>query len=654
MLKRAALLLACSGITFLSLSQVKKPTQKKEKPILVFSVAEEQVRADEFIYLYKKNHQNVGQDFTKAKIEEYLTLFINFKLKVHEAKHRGMDTTAAFIKEFNTYKDELRKPYLPDAKLTDSLVRLTYERMKEEVKASHILINLKPDALPEDTLKAHTKIIDIRNRILQGEDFSKAAALYSEDPSAKSNQGNLGYFTAMQMVYPFETAAYNTKVGAISQPLRTRFGYHIVKVFDRRPARGEVEVSHIMIRTGDQNEKAKNTIFNVYEQLQAGVKWDELCKQYSEDPATKDTGGRLRPFGTGAMGGVPEFEKMAFDLQKPGDVSDPFQTQYGWHIIRLEKKIPLGSLESMAPTLKNRVTRDERTELSKQALQAKLRHDYMFSENTIVKAKAFALADSTLQQGVWKSPPYPDAEKDGIFQVQNRKYTVKEFFTYLQQNQRTGTQSTPKYLEQAYNNYVDGIIIQLVEAKIAQENPSYRYLLNEYYEGILLFEIMEKEVWNKASEDSVGQVAYYNTHVSEYQAGERGKTIIYSFSSPEITAPLQELVLAGADGKIQEFVTLKKIKTESGYFKKSDKPIFQKMPWAKGVYPVENNGMYYLAWLKEILPPGPMTFEEARPAIISDYQAFLEKTWLEQLKKGYRVKVNEKGKQYVLQQLQTK
>jgi len=654
MSKRAALLLACSGIIFLSLGQVKKPTLKKEKPILVFSVAEDPVTADEFIYLYKKNHQNKEQDFTTIKIDEYLTLFINFKLKVHEAKQRGMDTTAAFIKEYNTYKEELRKPYLPDARLTDSLVRLTYERMKEEVKASHILINLKPDALPEDTLKAYTKIIEIRNRILQGEDFSKAASLYSEDPSAKSNHGNLGYFTAMQMVYPFETAAYNTKLGAVSQPLRTRFGYHIVKVFDRRPAHGEVEISHIMIRTGDQNEKAKNTIFNVYEQLQAGVKWDELCKQYSEDPATKDSGGRLRPFGTGGMAGVPEFEKVAFDLQKPGDVSDPFQTQYGWHILRLEKRIPLGSLEAMTPTLKNRVTRDERTELSKQALQAKLRRDYMFTENTIVKSKVFGLADSTLQKGIWKSPLYPNAEKGGLFRVQGKEYTVKDFFAYLQQNQRAATQTTTKYLEQAYNNYVDGIIFQLVEAKIAQENPTYRYLLKEYYEGILLFEIMEKKVWNKASEDSVGQVTYYTTHVSEYQAGERGKTIIYSFNASEITAPLQELVLAGDDAKIQAFVTSKKIKTEGGYYKKSDKPIFQKIPWAKGVYPVENNGMYYLAWLKEILPPGPMSFEEARPAIISDYQAFLEKTWLEQLKKRYRVKVNEKGKQHVLQQLQAK
>jgi peptidyl-prolyl cis-trans isomerase SurA len=186
-------------------------------------------------------------------------------------------------------------------------MRLTYERLKEEVKASHILIMVEPDASPADTLKAYTRIVDIRNKILQGEDFAAAAIAYSEDKSAKVNQGSLGYFSSLQMVYPFETAAYQTPVGQVSLPVRTRYGYHILKVFDRRPARGEVEVSHIMIRTSDEKDlsKAKNTIFTIYEQLQAGVKWEELCKQYSEDPATKDSGGKLRPFGTGGMAGVP-------------------------------------------------------------------------------------------------------------------------------------------------------------------------------------------------------------------------------------------------------------------------------------------------------------------------------------------------------------
>lgn len=619
-------------------------------------MAGEAVTAEEFIYLYKKNHTNQGVDFTPEKINEYLTLFINFKLKVKEAKMRGMDTTASFVKEYNSYRNELRKPYLPDARLTDSLVRLTYERMKEEIMAAHILITVKPDDPPDDTLKAYNRIMEIRNGILGGEDFAAAAALYSEDPSAKTNQGKLGYFTAMQMVYPFETAAYSLKIGDVSNPVRTKFGYHIIKVIDRRPARGEVEVSHIMIRTGDgkDNQKAKDTIFSLYEQLQAGVQWDDLCKQYSEDPASKDNGGRLRPFGTGAMASVPEFESVAFSLQKPGEFSDPFQTQYGWHIIRLEKKIPLPSFEALSPSLKNRVLRDERTELSKQAMQTKLRTENLFQENKSVKSAVLNLADSSLLKGKWVAPDFLNADKVILFRLKDQAYTVHSFLDYAQKNQRQNTNNPQKYLEQLYNNYVDENILALVEKKIIDQNPSYRFLLKEYYEGILLFEIMEKEVWNKASEDSIGQRSYYESHKADYHAGERVNAVLYSSNTNDFSIPLKEIVLSGDESSIQEFIRQKKVKSESGYYLKGDKPIFDKMPWSSGVYSAENNGMYYLAWLKEILPPGSMSFDEARTSIISDYQGNLEKIWLEQLGRKYPVKVNEKGKQYVLQQLQAK
>jgi peptidyl-prolyl cis-trans isomerase SurA len=654
MIRLAILVLLGSATISFSFAQSKK--NKSTPAQNLFTVNKKAVTTDEFIYLYKKNHQNKAEDFTNEKIQEYLDLFINFKLKVEEAKARGLDTTQAFIREFNQYKEELRKPYLPDTKLTDSLVHLTYERMKEEVKASHILINVKPDASPDDTLKAYNRVIEIRNKIKNGEDFGMAASQFSEDQSARSNHGNLGYFTAMQMVYPFETAAYNTKVGEISMPVRSRFGYHIIYVADRRPARGEVEVSHIMIRTGDDkdNEKAKNTIFDLYDQLQGGVKWEELCKQYSEDPGSKDSGGRLRPFGTGAMANIPEFERIAFALTKPGEISDPFQTQFGWHIIRLERKIPLASFEELNTSLKNRVNRDERTQLSKQALGAKLRKEFQYAEMPLVKSKVLALADTSIKRGKWKAPVYPNADKEILFTLTGKKYTVQEFLNYAQKNQKTTAQTPEKYLEELYNHFVDASILALQEQKIMLEHPDYNYLLQEYYEGILLFDIMEKEVWNKASADSTGQHRYYDAHVNDYQAGERAKASFYFTASSGFVEKLKPLLQAGDEKAINEFVAQNKLKTETGYYKKEEKTILQKVPWAAGVHSAENNGMYYLAWIKNILPPGAMSFEEARPAVISDYQTYLEKNWVLQLKKKYSVKVNEKGKKYIFQNLQQK
>jgi peptidyl-prolyl cis-trans isomerase SurA len=635
-------------------AQPVRPNPKKNQSQTLFTVNKKAVTVDEFIYLYKKNHTDKVKDFTAEKINEYLDLFVNFKLKVTEARKRGLDTSKVFLKEFNGYKEELRKPYLPDSKIVDSLVRLTYDRMKEEVKASHILISVKPDDSPTDTLKAFNKMVEIRKRIVSGgEDFGAVSAAVSEDPSAKMNQGSLGYFTALQMVYPFENAAYITKVGEVSQIIRTRFGYHILKVFDRKAARGEVEVSHILLRSGNGKDegRVKDTIFMVYDQLQGGVQWEELCTEYSEDGSTREDGGKLKPFGTGAMSGVPEFERMAFNLQKPGEISDPFQTQYGWHILRLERKIPIPPFEEIAASLKNRVSKDERTSLSKQSVQLKLRKDFQFIENGSVKMKIMGQIDSSLLRGKWNPSGF---EKETLFTLKAKPYRVRDFYRYIKINQNPTTLSPAKYAEQLYNQFIDTSVGTIAEEKIIYENPDYGFLLQEYYEGILLFDIMEKEVWSKASDDSVGQQTYYQSHVQDYQAGERAKAVLYSAQTAGFRETLSNLIKANEEGKVEDFVVSNKIKSESGYFKKDEKPVLQKITWAAGVYSTDDKGIYYLAWLKDILPPGPMSFEEARPAIISDYQTFLEKNWLIRLRGKYSVKINEKGKQYILQQLHAK
>jgi peptidyl-prolyl cis-trans isomerase SurA len=651
----AVITLLCS--VFFSIAGLSQPLDKTSKtPKVLFKVNKKPVTVDEFLYLYKKNHQHPEKDFTEEKINEYLLLFINFKLKVEEAKSRKLDTTKVFLTEYNGYRDELRKPYLPDASMVDSLVKLTYSRLQEEISASHILVALKPDATPGDTTKAYLEIMELRNRIVAGEDFAKIASEHSDDPSAKVNGGNLGYFTSMQMVYPFENAAYSTPVGNISHPVRTKYGYHILKVSDRRPARQEVEVSHILVRTGRDrdNDKAKNSIFNLHDQLRGGVSWNELCAKFSEDASTKDDGGKLKPFGTGDMSSVPEFEKIAFSLNEPGEISDPFQTQYGWHIVRLERKIPKPTYEEMKASLRSKVTRDERTALSKKDLQNKLRNEYEFTENQGQRNLLMSLADSSLQQAKWNPAIPTGQEKKMIFALNGKSYTLTDAITYAKTNQRPSKLAPAKYLDQLYNDFIDKLIIELVEERIMKEHPEYKFLLQEYYEGILLFDIMEKEVWTKASHDSVGQRSYYLSHKSDFMTAERANVTLYSADNGGFRAPLEKLIADSAKNSIETLITQHKVKMEAGYFKRDEKAVLRDVPWTRGVYSAENNGIYYLAWLKEILPAGLMSFEEAKPAVISDYQEFLEKNWLAQLKKKYQVKVNEKGKQYILQQLQAK
>ncbi len=637
-------------LVLLSITTWAQKQKKQAQAPVLFTVNDRPVNTEEFIHLYKKNHQNQKGDFTKQKIDEYLNLFINFKLKVEEARSRGLDTTQTFLTEFNTYREELRRPYLPEGKMLDSLVKLTYDRLKEEVRAAHLLIGLKPDATPSDTLEAYSKIMELKKRALAGEDFGQLAAAYSEDPSAKMNQGDLGYFTALQMVYPFESAAYTGKPGDVVGPVRTRFGYHLVNIINRKPARGEVEVSHIMIRTdaGRDEVQAKNIAFEVHEQLTGGVSWEELCTQYSEDVNSKNNGGRLRPFGVGAMATVPEFDQVAFSLRQPGEISDPFKTAYGWHIVRLENKIPLPPYEELAASLKPRVQRDERVQVSKQKLTDRLKKEFAFKENESIKAKTFALADTSLTKGRWRVAP---SGSESIFTIKPRVVPVKEFIQYVRKQQRANNLAPDKYIAQLYDAFVEEVMNRAYEEKLVRTNPDYEMLIKEYYEGILLFDIMEKEVWNKAGEDTLGLREYFNHHTDKYQAGERVQAELYSTSAKESLAEFKAALQRHDSIAVQEMLKTRKIRSEKGAFQRNDRPVLAQVDWKPGDYSIENSGMYYLARILEILAPGPMTLEEAKATVISDYQNYLEKNWVEQLRKKYPVKVNEKGKQYVYKQL---
>lgn len=647
------ILLIILNLMIVSSTFSQKKKKSSDKSNTLFMLDNSFVTTDEFIYLFSKNHQKAGEGNSKKEVEEYLNLYINFKLKVTEAKKRGMDTTKVFRDEFESYKKELIKPYLPDNKIIDSLVSLTYKRLQEEVRASHLLINVKPDAAPEDTLAAYNQILALKKRAESGESFTSLASLYSNDPSAKTNGGDLGYFTALQMVYPFENGAYTTPVGSVGGPFRTRFGYHLIKVTDRKPARGEVEVSHIMIRTdGKDSVKVKNQIFEVYDMLIANAKWEELCSQYSEDQSTKDKGGRLRAFGVGAMNGVPEFDRVAFSMKNPGDISDPFRTNFGWHIIRLEKKISMQSYEQMQPQLKSHVAKDERLQVSKEFVRRKYMKEFSFTENNAAKNNLFQFADSTLTTGKWDVSRFASQGKESLFSLKGKNFTVQSFLEYVKTNQRPFNGKPFDALTHLYDNFTDACIMVLVEEQIAKQNPDFALLTKEYYEGILLFNIMELEVWNKAAQDSAGQMKYYESNAGKYTAGERVKGIFYSSANANFRDGLKQLIDRNDSVAIENYIREKELRVESGNFEKADRAILSQIEWRKGIYFCENNGMYYLARILDTLPPGNKTFDECRAQVITDYQNDLEQEWIKKLKQKYPVKINEKGKTYVLEKLQ--
>ena len=631
-------------------SQVPK---KELTPVTLFSIRNAPVYTNEFTYLYRKNHLK-DEDFTEQKINEYINLFINFKLKVTEAMARGLDTTAVFIKEFNTYKEELKRPFTAEKDELDKLTKEVYQRLTEEVKASHLLITVKADAAPQDTLAAYKKISKIRERLLKGEDIEKMAREFSEDPSAKTNGGNLGYFTALQMVYPFEQAAYSLKPGEVSLPVRSRFGYHLIKVTGRRPARGEVEVSHILLRTSSpDDEKVKNKIFEIDDQLQGGRSWDELCKEYSDDPSTKDHGGRLRPFGVGALAGVPEFEEVAFSLKEPNEISDPFKSGYGWHIIRLEKKIPLPPYKDVEASLQRKIKGDERIQISTRKMMEEKKKKFQFTVNTEVNQALLALADSSLQKGHWKFRGNESLRTQTLFAFGHTKSTAGEFITFVEKNQSATTLSATGYFEQLYDRFLQEKLNEVEVQQLIAENSEFRTLLTEYKEGILLFTIMEQEVWNKASGDSLGQRNYYAIKKEKYKTGERVSASIYSTTDKNFMDEVLKKMMTGDSIKRESMKKFKSVQPRRNYERGENKAV-DKVQWTIGNQVAEIDGTYYLVAIDNLVPPGVKSFDEARAQVISDYQDALEKQWVTELKQKYPVKINNKGKKYVINELTKK
>ncbi|MEM6523628.1 MAG: peptidylprolyl isomerase [Bacteroidota bacterium] len=625
---------------------------------VLFTIANTPVSTEEFAYVYRKNNINNDSAYTRSDIEDYLKLYINFKLKIEEAKSRGMDTTKAFWDEFNTYKEQLKKPYLTETKVTDSLVQEAYYRMTKEVNASHILIKVPEKASPEDTLKAYSKITEIRDKAISGNDFQELAKQYSDDPSARTNGGNLGYFTSFQMVYPFESAAYSTAEGEVSKPVRTKFGYHIIKVVDIRNAHGTVEVSHIMVRvkpTSADSALARNKIFDIHEQAMGGVPWPELTSQFSEDINTKDRAGKLRPFSVGQM--PFNFQEAAFGLNEIGSISDPFMTPYGWHIVRLEKKSPVKPFADLEKNIRSRINRDVRAKLNKEVLIERLKKENNYSLTTDIGEVQEDFFDSLLVTGKWKKPNIDTISNVELFKIDTRSYSLEEFFDFVYSKQKNNSYSLTEYIQLLYDDFQAEQIIQYEDAQLEHKYIDYRMLVKEYKEGILLFQLMENEVWSKAVLDTIGLEGFFRQNSTNYTWKERVKTTIYNASDKEI---INEIKLRlenqeDLDSKLIDSLYNKEssiaIQIDSGRYEKGRSQLLDKVPWEVGTFEVEDQGRYNLVIIEEVLPVSPKKLNETRGIVISDYQNELERIWLKQLRSKYSVTVNEEGKEAIYGEL---
>lgn len=614
----------------------------QEKQVL-FTVEDTPVYASEFERVYKKNLELV-KDESQKDIDNYLDLFIKYKLKVADAKALGLDQKPSYLRELEGYKKQLSANFLSNNEVTETLVKEAYERLKHEINARHILVKIDKNA-PEDQQKlAKEEIKKLRNRVIEEgfeavkKDIHNGRTLFAEE---------LGYFTAFRMVYNFETAAYNTTVGEWSLPFQTQFGYHIVQVKDKRENRGEITVAHIMLSDKETNtESAEERINDIYKRIKQGENFEALAKQFSEDKSSSNKGGRLNTFSSGQLSSEI-FEDKAFALEEIGEITAPFKSEFGYHIIKLIDKKGLSSFKEMEDKLKSKVKNDSRSVVINNSRFKKLKEKYKVKDNPEALAYFTSILNEDYYQRSWNTPENFEGSKL-LFTINDQKVTYKDFadFLYNTQRRRQARQPFDKLVASNYKDFLESKLTQYQEDYLEFENEEYAQILNEYRDGLLLFDLMESKVWNAAREDSTGLENYYKQHKNKYFFDTRADAIIGSSASKKAIKKVAKMLKKNKSIEAikKQINSDKAIKVS--FIKDTVTTSHQALPkdfsMQKGVSKIfKHNDAYSVVKINAVLPKTQKTFEEAKGKVISDFQEYKEQLWLDELSKKYKVNVNQ-------------
>ena len=617
----------------------------------LMNISGESVSLDEFVNTLMKN--NHDREITKEYLDNYVDLFVNYKLKVLQAKELGLDKDEAFISELEVYRKQLAKPYLQAKEFTEELVLEAYGRMQFDVNASHILFRLDENPTPSDTLEKYNLAVEAKLNIENlSITFEDAVSKYSEE---NYNNGNLGWFTAFAMVYNFETAAFTTEVGSVSNIVRTKYGYHLVKVNDKRLAVGEVKVSHIMFKfskgiTDEEKEKIKLKADEVYYKLQSGEDFANLADRYSEDRSTAVKGGALPWFGLNKMS--KEFENASFSIENIGNFTSPFMTEFGWHIVILNERKVIGTLEEETEQIKRRIEKGARNLLTELALLKKLKSDYSFTENQYVSFRKNSVKQTLnldkLIKGSLTKEDIKILTTDGreLFTIDGISYIQSDFKEFILEYQDVNLD-----FDMMYSRFVDFSCLIYKESKLEEEEPEYKRLLNEFRDGILLFDLTSKMVWTKSMEDTVGLKSYFENNSDNYWWEQRVEANIYTCANKKVALKLKRQLWKKSKG----FVTVDEIMEDinknsplnlqhtTSKYVNGDNIFVDQVKWEKGSYELSTEGeSVIVVEIISVLEKQAKELKDTRGKVISDYQNYLEENWLSELRNKYTVSINTK------------
>ena len=636
---------------------------KLDKQVLM-TIGDQDITVKEFCDVYYKN--NLKSDVIEKKsVDEYLDLFTTFRMKVMEAESLQLDTSAKFQKELAGYRKQLAKPFMSSDDITEELLQEAYQRKLKDIRASHILIRCDKNAMPSDTLRAYNKAMEIRKKALKGEDFGDLAVRYSEDPSAKDmeatdqaparpgNRGDLGYFTVFDMVYPFETGAYNTKEGEISMPVRSDFGYHIIKVQSITDAMGSIQAAHIFMQLPfdapeDEVAAAQQKANNIYNELMAqdGKNWSEMVKQYSDDRGTVQRDGALTSFTVSRI--VPEFIEACKSLEI-GQIAKPIRTNYGFHIIKLLGKSGVGPFEKESKALSERIEKDMRSKKSEEVVLKQVKSEYKFKQNDKNLEAFMATVDSSILQNAYVPADNVDMNAT-LFSMEGNPTKVSDFVNYIKGNMKPQKYVTPAtYAYQLYEAFSRETALNYADSRLEDKYPEFKALVQEYKDGILLFDLMDREVWDKAVKDTLGLQEFHARNASKYMWDERAHAYIITVtrqeSLPKVKALLDSGIVLDSLRNTLQRDSINYTFVRKGYYQKGDNQYVDQTEWKVGVrneIPSTVDQSTVIVCIDELRKPEPKTLKEARGLVTSDYQVELEQKWVKSLKEKYPVKIDEK------------
>lgn len=615
--------------------------QLSDSDSIVFRIDKMPVYKSEFIKQYKKNKQSYISD-KDLSIEEYVDLYLKFKLKVEAAKKQGLDTVPEFLEEYNGYRKQLADRYISNGKVTEDLVKETYHRLTNEVNVSHILITVKPDATPSDTLEAYNTAIDILKKINNNESFEELALKFSKDPSVRTNKGNVGWFKANKMVYPFETTAYELDINEISNPIRTKFGYHIIKKEGQRRSRGKLKVAHIMksIKAEDSTYNAENEIQKIYKKLENAGDFENLAKQFSDHKSSALNGGELTPFGVGELNSA-KFEQIAFDLNSKNPISKPFKTKFGWHIVKYIDEIPIEPLEKIKEDIIRNIKTSKRSKLLIKNIKDDLMTKYEVHTNYEALSSLIDRVDESIIRSKWEYKSQNNDSQTWILKIEKQNFYLDEFLKYIEKQQRTlEPQNKEGKINTAIDRFAYAKLINYHNFNLENTSPEFAREIKTYFEGLLLFDIMQKKIWKPTQEDSLALKNYYNSHPEKFMSEINIDGLLASSSSKASLKKIKR------DIKKDSINILKK-KYKEAIFRSLNQTNIEDSALPENldlninkpkIY--KNNGEYICINITKIYPKKQLEYKNIKGRVIGFLQEEREKKWIEELKQEHDIYVN--------------